>query len=82
MAKKEIKTTIIDFPFGKENYMIMFVGLALIFFGFFLMTGGGTSDPAVWDDSIFSFQRITLAPVLVIAGLAVEVYAIMKKPKE
>jgi uncharacterized membrane protein YqjE len=82
MAKKETKTTIIDFPFGRENYVLMFAGIALIFIGFFLMSGGGSSDPAVWDPSIFSFTRITLAPLLVIAGFVVEVWAIMKKSKD
>lgn len=82
MAKKEVKNAPLDFPFGRENYVLMFIGLALIFIGFALMSGGGTSDPAVWDDSIFSFRRITLAPTLVVAGFVVEVWAIMKKSKE
>lgn len=82
MAKKEVKTTVVDFPFGKENYVLMLVGIALIFLGFICMAGGGTSDPAVFDESIFSFRRITLAPTLVIAGFVVEVWAIMKKSKD
>lgn len=81
-TKKETRTTIVDFPFGKENYIWMLVGIALIFIGFVLMSGGGSEDPAVFDESIFSFRRITLAPVLVIAGFVVEVYAIMKKSKD
>ncbi len=81
MAKKEIKPTI-DFPFGRENYVLMLTGLAIIFLGFILMTGGGSEDPAVWDPSIFSFRRITLAPILVISGFVIEIFAIMKKSKE
>ena len=48
MAKKEVKPTI-DFPFGRENYVLMIAGLAIIFLGFILMSGGGSEDPAVWD---------------------------------
>ena len=81
MAKKEIKPTI-DFPFGRENYVLMIAGLAIIFLGFILMSGGGSEDPAVWDPSIFSFRRITLAPILVISGFVIEIFAIMKKSKE
>ena len=81
MAKKEVKPTI-DFPFGRENYVLMIAGLAIIFLGFILMSGGGSEDPAVWDPSIFSFRRITLAPILVISGFVIEIFAIMKKSKE
>jgi hypothetical protein len=70
------------FMFGKQNYQIMFVGLAVIILGFVLMAGGKSADPNVFkEDEIYSFQRITLAPFLVIAGLVIEAYAIMKKPK-
>ena len=81
MAKK-VGKAVEDFPFGKENYIIMLVGLAVIFVGFILMSGGGSQDPKIWDPSIFSFRRITLAPILVIAGFVIEVYAILKKSKE
>ncbi|MFN8166482.1 MAG: DUF3098 domain-containing protein [Bacteroidia bacterium] len=80
MAKKEQKP--VDFPFGKENFMIMFIGLAVIVLGFILMSGGGSKDPKVFDPEIFSARRIKVAPTLVIIGLIIEVYAIMKKPKE
>ena len=81
MAKKEIKQ-VVDFPFGKENYILMLVGIGLIFLGFVFMVGGGSDDPAIWDPSIFSPMRITVAPILVIAGFVVEVFAIVKKPKD
>jgi hypothetical protein len=81
MAKKEIKQ-VVDFPFGKENYMWTLIGLAIIFIGFLLMTGGGSEDTAVWDESIFSTRRITIAPLLVMIGFVVEVYAITKKVKD
>lgn len=81
MAKK-VGKAVEDFPFGKENYIILLVGLAVIFLGFVLMSGGGSEDPGVWDPSIFSFRRITLAPILVISGFIIEVYAVLKKSKE
>ncbi len=69
------------FLFGKENYYLMFAGLIIIVIGFMLMSGGRSSDPNVYSQDIFSFRRITLAPIVVLLGFALEVYAIMKKPK-
>lgn len=82
MAKKEIKSPQQDFAFGKENYVIMLIGIALIIIGFACMVGGESKDPAVFNPEIFSFRRITLAPILVILGFVVEVYAIVRKSKE
>ncbi|MEI7980762.1 MAG: DUF3098 domain-containing protein [Bacteroidota bacterium] len=70
------------FAFGKENYRLMLIGLALIVFGFLLMIGGGSKDPNQFNPEIFSFRRITLAPILILAGYVVEIFAIMKKPKD
>lgn len=81
MAKKEIKP-VFDFPFGKENYILMLVGVAFIFVGFLLMTGGGNDDPTAWDPSVFSARRITVAPLLVVIGFVIEVFAITRKPKD
>lgn len=69
------------FLFGKENYYLMFAGLIIIVIGFMLMSGGRSSDPNVYSQDIFSFRRITLAPIVILIGFALEVYAIMKKPK-
>jgi len=80
--KKEPKKGVVDFAFGRENYKFMLIGLALIFLGFVLMSGGGSSDPSVWNPDIFSARRITVAPVLVILGFVVEVIAIVKKSKD
>lgn len=67
--------------FGKENYLIMGAGLVLILLGFALMAGGKSADPNVFAaDELFSFRRITLAPILVLLGFAVEGYAIFKTP--
>ena len=68
------------FAFGRQNYRLLFIGLALIFLGFILMIGGGSDDPNVFSDKIFNFRRLTLAPILVLAGYVVEIFAIMKKP--
>lgn len=71
-----------DFAFNKTNYRIMFIGLACIILGFILMIGGGSKDPNVFNPAIFDFQRLTLAPLLIIAGYVIEIVAIMKKPKD
>jgi hypothetical protein len=71
-----------DFAFGKENYRLLLIGLALILIGFLLMIGGGSKDPNVFSDEIFNFRRLTLSPILVLAGYVVEIFAIMKKPKD
>ena len=65
--------------YGKTNFMYMGIGVFLIALGMMLMSGGGMDDPNVWDESIiYSFRRITLAPILIVAGLVVEVIAIFK----
>ena len=70
-----------QFAFGKENYKLLLIGLVLIAVGFLLMIGGGSDDPKVFSDEIFNFRRLTLAPLLILAGYVVEIFAIMKKPK-
>lgn len=69
------------FALGKENLKLMLIGLAIIIVGFVLMTGGKSNDPSVFNPEIFSFRRITLAPMVVLFGFLFEIYAIMKKPK-
>ncbi|MEO8149838.1 MAG: DUF3098 domain-containing protein [Bacteroidia bacterium] len=71
-----------DLAFGRENYIIMLTGIALIVIGFMLMSGGKLDDPRAFNPEIFSFRRITLAPVVVMLGFAIEIYAIVKKSKE
>ncbi|MEO7767400.1 MAG: DUF3098 domain-containing protein [Ferruginibacter sp.] len=69
--------------FGKDNYMMMLAGLILLALGFFLMAGGKNPDPKVFNDNeVYSTTRITIAPILIIAGFVIEIFAIMKKPKE
>ena len=66
-------------PLTKKNYLYMLVGVLIIVLGFVLMSGGGEHTTTEFDESIFSFRRITLAPIVVIAGFAFEVFAIMKR---
>jgi hypothetical protein len=75
-------TNVGEFAFGKENYRLMLIGLAFIVVGFLLMIGGGSADPAKFNPEIFSFRRITLAPILILAGYVIEIFAIMKRPKD
>jgi membrane-bound ClpP family serine protease len=80
-AKKEDdKKT--GFALGRENYKLMAIGFAIIIIGFILMAGGRSDDPKVFSEDIFSFRRITVAPLIVLAGFIFEIYAIMKRPKE
>lgn len=73
-----MKTT---FLFQRGNYVLMLAGLALIVLGFVLMSGGGAEDPNVYNPELFSARRIVVAPLLIVVGFAVEVWAIMRKPK-
>jgi hypothetical protein len=70
------------FLFGKKNYLFMFIGLAFIALGFIFMAGGGSNDPTIFNEAMYDFQRIRLAPTLVIIGLGIEIYAILLKPKK
>ncbi len=65
------------FPFGKVNFRFMLIGLAIVALGMILMLGGRQSDPSVWEpEVIYSWRRLVLAPVVIVIGLLVEVYAI------
>lgn len=84
MAEKQIsketnKTP--EFAFRKENYLLLLTGLVVMAVGFLLMIGGKSENPQVFNESIFNFQRLTLAPILILAGYIIEIFAIMKKPK-
>lgn len=67
---------------GIENYKLMLVGFVIIVIGFILMAGGGSDDPNVFNYDMFSFRRITLAPIVVLFGFVFEIYAIMKRTKK
>ncbi len=82
MANEKKQTTTGNNLFGKENYMWMLIGLAVLALGFFLMAGGKSADPNVFDPKdVYSHTRITVAPMLIIAGFVIEIFAIMKKSK-
>jgi FtsH-binding integral membrane protein len=71
------------FPFTRDNYKWMIIGILISFAGFILMSGGGTDDPTQFaGDTLFSFRRMTLAPIMILAGFAVVLWAIVKTPKE
>ncbi|MEY4660747.1 MAG: hypothetical protein RLZZ42_699 [Bacteroidota bacterium] len=71
-----------DTLFGKDNILWMLIGVAVMVLGIFLMSGGKSEDPNVFDvNEVYSTTRITIAPILIIVGLLIEVYAIMKKSK-
>ena len=70
----------IEFLFKKKNYLWMVIGLVVITLGFALMAGGGSDDPNVFNEAIFSWRRIRLAPTLVLIGFGIEAYAILLNP--
>lgn len=84
-AEYSTETSASGFYFGRQNYLLMLIGLALIVVGFLLMMGAdantvdGKYDPNVWNEDIFSIRRIRIAPLLVVAGFVVEVFAILKR---
>ena len=89
MAKETTKKTTVEksdnsqvMPFGKQNFIIVLIGIALIALGFILMIGGGSDNPDVFNEKMFDFQRITLAPILVLVGFVVEIVAIFWKGKK
>ncbi len=66
-------------PLSMKNYILMLIGAAIIVLGFILMSGGGDHTSTHFDESIYSVRRITIAPIVVIAGFVFEIYAIMKR---
>jgi len=68
-----------DFLFDKVNYKILLIGIAVITLGFILMSGGGSDDPKVFNEDVFNFRRIRLAPTVVLIGFGVTIYSIFKK---
>ena len=70
------------FLFEKVNFKILLIGIAVITFGFILMSGGGSDDPKVFNEAVFNFQRIRLAPTIVLIGFGITIYSIVKNPKK
>lgn len=70
-----------EFLFDGINYKILLIGIAVIALGFILMSGGGSDDPNVFNEEIFNFRRIRLAPTTVLIGFGITIYSIFKKTK-
>lgn len=70
-----------NMPLGKQNYLLIAVGMAVIIIGFLLLAGGGSDDPNVFNYDMFSTRRIVVAPLVLLSGFGFIIYAIMKKPK-
>ena len=70
-----------QFAFHKQNYILLITGLVILGIGFVLMIGGGSDDPNKFSESLFDFQRLTLAPILLLVGYIIEIFAIMYRPK-
>lgn len=70
------------FPIPVSSYRMILIGFGIVVIGFILMMGGGSSDPDTFNYEIFSFRRITLAPIVVLSGFGFIFWAIMRKPKK
>jgi hypothetical protein len=79
IEKPQLKEGNDTFVFTKKNYQIMIAGLLVIFIGYFLMTGGNGDDPTKFYPEIFDFRRLTLAPIVILIGLVIEIFAIFYK---
>lgn len=80
-TKESKETSVI--PLGKENYILIIVGIIVIVIGFILMSGGKYTDPAVFNEAeLYSARRITLAPIVVLLGFAIEIFAIFYRSKK
>ncbi len=80
-VQTEKSVTNTGFVFGRENYILMIAGIAVICIGFALMMGGASTDPKVFNPEIFSTRRIVIAPIVVLLGFVIEVFAIFRKSK-
>ena len=80
MSNKNENKEKLNFALGSENYKLLAIGFVIIIIGFLLMLGGKSESPDKFSETIFSFRRITLAPIVVLSGFIFEIWAIMKKP--
>lgn len=81
-AKPKIEHKPVQYAFGRWNFIVMLIGLLFLALGFILMIGGGSDDPKVFNEAIFSSQRLTVAPILILLGFAIELVAIIKKARD
>lgn len=90
LAKKSVKTAMASgkakhessFAFGKINYILLIAGVVILFLGYICLSGGGSDDPTVFSDKLFDARRLVVAPILIVGGLIVEIFAIMIRPKD
>ena len=82
MSEKNINKDKNTFAFGKINFTLLLIGLVILVVGYVLMLGGGSEDPNVFNPEIFSFRRITLSPLVLLAGYGFIFYAILKKHED
>jgi cytochrome bd-type quinol oxidase subunit 2 len=71
-----------SFALGKENYILMIIGVIVVAMGMLLMTGGASNDPNKMSEEIFNFRRLTLAPIVIVAGYLIVLFSIFKRNKE
>jgi hypothetical protein len=71
-----------DFAFGKQNYILIAAGAGLCILGYFLMSGGGSDDPAVFSEELFNTRRMYVAPLMILAGLGIVGWGILKKSED
>jgi len=71
-----------NFVFGKVNFIMLAISIVIIVFGFWLMSGGKTTEENGFDPSIFNTRRIVIAPIVTMIGFASIIVAILKKPAE
>jgi len=71
-----------DFALGKKNYILIAAGTALTILGYFLVSGGGSDDPAVFSEELFNDRRMIVAPIMMLLGLGIVGWGILKKTAE
>lgn len=67
-------------PFQTINYILMLAGIAVLFVGYLLLAGGGSDDPTQFSDAIFNTRRLRVAPITLVIGFVIELFAIMYRP--
>ena len=69
-------------PFTMTNYILMVAGVIILLIGYFTLSGGGSDDPSQFSDAIFNVRRLRVAPIILIVGFIVELFAIMYRPRK
>jgi hypothetical protein len=80
-TKENSDNSSFDFAFSKINYILIAVGILILGIGYILLCGGGSDDPNVFNPAMFDNRRLVVAPIMIVAGLVIEIVAIMIRPK-